>query len=359
MNYRLANILANKSMGASGTEVVDIDLSQPISAIVITTRLTNTDTTPVAHAASAISKIEIVDGSDVLYSLSGKQAEAMDFYSTGKIRPRLLNYITSTQCVIPYFLNFGRDFYDRELALDPKKFTNLQLRITHARASGGNTGSALELMADAYIFDERAVSPIGFLMQKQIKSYALVSSTWEYTDLPTDYAYRLIMIASLYTEMHPHNLFREIKLSENVDQRVPFNGLTADLIKMLMTKFPMYREEIKGLATTAQATFFITPAYSPSLSFSADNQATAAYFGQQHANGGTVHIVGNASAYFTANVIGWCPHGAVVLPCYGKDELDDMYDVSKIKSLKLELKGGTSASSTGTAEICIQQVRKY
>jgi len=346
-------------MGASGTEVVDIDLAQPISAIVITTRLTNSLSTPVAHAVDAISKIEIVDGSNVIYSLSGKQAEAMDFYSTGKIRPRLLPYVASTQLVIPYFLNFGRDLWDRELALDPRKFTNLQLRITHAYASGGNTGNALELMADAYIFDERAISPVGFLMQKQIKSYALVNSTWEYTDLPTDYAYRLIMIASQYTRMHPHNLFREIKLSENVDQRIPFNMLTMDLIKMIQTRFPEYVEEMAGLATAAEQAFFITPSYSPRLSFSSDNQATAAYFGQHYANGGTVTIVGSDTAYFKANVAGWCPHGAVVLPCYGRDELDDMYDVSKIKSLKLELKGGTSATSTGNAAICIQQVKKY
>ncbi len=359
MNYRLANILADKSIAADGTEVVDINLTQPISAIVVNARLTNNGNTPAAHAVSAISKIEIVDGSDVLYSLSGKQAEAMDFYSTGKIRPRVLPYIYNTQLVIPFFLNFGRDLWDRELALDTRKFTNLQLRITHSAIAGGNVCDALELKADAFIFDERAVSPVGFSMQKQIKSYGLTNIPWEYTDLPTDYAYRLIMIASLYTQKNPHSQFREIKLSENVDQRVPFNGLTMDLIKQLITRFPMFREEIVGLATVSEQAFYITTSYSPRLSLSGDNQTAAHYFGQHSAEGGTALIVGDATAYFSANVEGFCPHGAVILPCYGQDTIDDMYDVTKIKSLQLQIKGGTSVGSSSTAEICIQQIRKY
>lgn len=360
MNYRLAKLLDNKTMGASGTEIIDIDLLDPISAIVINQRSTNDGNTPDEHAVKVISKIEVVDGSDVLYSLSGYEAEAMDFYGTGICRCRFLPYVDNTQLVIPYFVDFGRFLYDRELALDPTKFTNPQVKITYDRDAGGDGCDALELEVMAHIFDDRKIAPVGFLMSKELKSWALADATWEYTDLPTDHPYRNILILSRAAQKHPHAQFREIKLTEDVDKKIPYHELTMDLIKYNQYKFDRYEEEIAGyFASATTITYFITPAYSPKMGIIAGTTGTNAYFASDRESGGQCRISAHTATHMRARIIGWCPHGAVCLPCNGNDDLDDMYDVTKLGSLKIEIKGGTSVGSGSTAELCVQQVRKY
>jgi len=43
---------------------------------------TNNGHTPTAHPVKMVQKIEVVDGSDVLYSMTGVEAAAMNFLET-------------------------------------------------------------------------------------------------------------------------------------------------------------------------------------------------------------------------------------------------------------------------------------
>ena len=81
MNYRLATILAREAHAADTTKVIDLNLSDPVSQMIITHESYNSASgTPTAHPSECIAKIELVDGSDVLYLLTGKEAQAADWY---------------------------------------------------------------------------------------------------------------------------------------------------------------------------------------------------------------------------------------------------------------------------------------
>ncbi|GAJ22011.1 unnamed protein product, partial [marine sediment metagenome] len=201
MNYRLATILAREDVSADGTKVIDLNLVDPVSQFqIVYESLGVSSGSPDGLAAQCVTKIELVDGSDVLYSLTGAQAQAADYYHR-KVEPANQNvYLKDMNAEMVFNMNFGLHLFDPLYAFDARKFTNPQLKITIDMGLGGCTSVHGYLTVLANIFDEKVVTPTGFLMHKEIKDYALGAGTHEYTDLPTDYPYRKLFIGSLIPE---------------------------------------------------------------------------------------------------------------------------------------------------------------
>ena len=80
MKYRDTILLSHESIATAGTRTLDITVKDIISGIDVQVKATNNGNTPTAHPAAIISKLELVDGSDVLFGLSGAQAMARAFY---------------------------------------------------------------------------------------------------------------------------------------------------------------------------------------------------------------------------------------------------------------------------------------
>ncbi len=205
MNYREVEILAPKDLGTTGTEVIDIKVRDSLSAIELIWQTTVvTASLMTAPHVACITKIELVDGSDVLFGLSGEEAQALAFYGTGRMPLNQVSLVVGEymKSVIPIY--FGRRLFDRELALDPKRFSNLQLKITWDEDAANASVVANQLSVRGFAFDKRPVSPRGFLMAKEIKEYTPVASTYEYSKLPLDYPYRMLMLRSKSTTIEPN-----------------------------------------------------------------------------------------------------------------------------------------------------------
>ncbi len=195
MNYRTIELHSLESFTSDTTKVIDININDPISSIVLLCRGTNTIHTMTAHYVACLPKIEIVDGSDVLFSLDGYEAEALDWYSAGgKFRSNFNWSMSTGGWNRNISLNFGRYLWDRLYALDPTKFNNLQLRITVDVDGGGNTNTPFKVQVMANVFDERVPSLVGFLSSKEFKQWSITSAAHEYTDLPTDYPYSALYV---------------------------------------------------------------------------------------------------------------------------------------------------------------------
>lgn len=358
MNYRLTELLAEEAANTAGTKVIDVDVKDPISRIVITFKGTNNGATPTAHPAKMISKIELVDGSEVLYSLSGIQAQALNYYENGVLPLTVMEFRNDVMCIPTFQLNFGRFLWDDVLALDPSKFRNLQLKITHNKASGGSAPDAGNLRVQAFVFDQKTISPIGYLMSKEIKSYALVSSAHEYTDLPTNDPYRRLIIQSLAAEKQPHSQFNKIKLYEDEGKRLIIpNMSTSDLAKLTSMKTKVV-ESILGTGTGSAVEHFCTPSYETYIVVGAITTALASIVTQQ-IYGGSVDITADNAEHFQSQVTGYCPHGAVDLPLSRLNDVDDFFNPAGLGSLKLDLTAGSSVGSSSTCEILAQQLRRY
>ncbi len=138
MNYRNYKFLAQTGELTTGTLVHDINMQDPISSVLIELLVHNVNNIPTNHPSAAITKIELVDGSDVLYSLNGLEAFALDWYDNkGRFRNNWNAYMNGSWMTCNIGLNFGRFLWDPEWAFDPKRFTNPQLRISYVSTLGG------------------------------------------------------------------------------------------------------------------------------------------------------------------------------------------------------------------------------
>ena len=123
MNYREIELLGPTYLGTAGTKIIDVDIPDVLSSLELiwrTTVATVSDMT--APHVACLSRIEIVDGSDVLFSLTGEETQAMHFYATGKMPFNNISVVVADymESVLPIY--FGRHLYDPDLAFDPKKF---------------------------------------------------------------------------------------------------------------------------------------------------------------------------------------------------------------------------------------------
>ncbi len=362
MKYRLATILSRQNYSADITEPIEINLSDPISQIIVIYEpLSASGATPVAHPAKCITNIELIDGSDVLFALSGPRAQAADWYHRKQEPINICLYLNGNASEMIYNINFGRFLFDPLYAFDPKKFVNPQLKITIDIDAGGSDVTSGNLTVLAHIFDEKTIEPVGFFMHKDIKDYALAAAAHEYTPMPTDFAYRKLFITGLVAGTGPELVFDTLKLSEDNDRRVPFNATISNILKSMVSQTRPYREWIIGWGQVAAQNMYCIPTYWPAISGSPWRSATLTTGLVFYGGDGGRFQTGQAGAgpNWQALVEGWCPHGVIEIPFGAQNDPEDWYDVTALGSLQLDLKSAAGMSSSESCQIFLQQVRKY
>lgn len=362
MNYRLSTLHPKQTYTADVTEIIDINVADPISSIIIHLNVDNSSSiAPTAHALECLTKIELLDGSDVLFSLSGKEADALDWYCNFVTRNNWNAYLGGMDTDRILAINFGRYLWDPLLALDPKNFTNLQLKFTLDINAGGIAPVDNEVTIFACLFDQKTVTPQGFLMAKEIKDYTMASATHEYTDLPTDYPIRKLLFRCQYPGHEPNALINTLKLSEDQDKRVVFDHKLNNIIKCVTENSPMYHETILCIAQTAGNYAYITPTArvfgTISTWASAVGAGELAFY---DGDGGRIDVTSEtADSNVQVDVQGWLPHGVFEIPTGLQNEIDDWWDVTKIGSLRADILSMTAASSDDSLQIFLQQLRNY
>lgn len=362
MNYRLATIQARKAISADVTETIDIDVKDPISQLVVTYECTNGNQAyGDGHPARCITAIELLDGSDVLYSLSGVEAQAADFYHNKREPANICLYTNGMNSEQIFNLNFGRFLYDPVLALDPTKFDNPQLKISIDINAGGSLSAGGYLTVLAHLFDEKPITPTGFLMHKEVKAFTLADSSHEYTDLPTDHAFRKLFIRAQRYGTGPEYQIDTAKLSEDTDKRQVFNQSMFQILRAIASQNPPYREWIIGPGTTTAQYFYCTPCYWPAFAGALWRATTTPaglcfYVGD---GGRFQEVQEGAGPNWQCHVEGWAPHGVIAVPFGLQDDPTDWYDVTKIGNLKLDILGGSSVGTGQTCEVFLQQHRAY
>lgn len=361
MNYRLATIHARKAYTSDTTEVIDIDVQDPISQLIIelSANISN-DTAITAHAIACLTKIELVDGSDVLYSLSGYQAEAADWYTNHVFRSPWNIYMGWGETQRFVGINFGRKLWDPMLAFDPKKFRNPQLKLTLDINAGGAVPTQDRLGVWAAMFDEKTISPVGFLMQKEIKSYTMGSASHEYTDMPTDHPYRKLFIRAQSVGTEPGALIDKIKLYEDEGKRVIFEHIPEEVLRSIAFLSPQIEEYIHARVATSATQIYCTPT-TRVYPVATELETTSASGGvaiQMGDGGRFAAITATLQKYFAFHVKGYLPHAVYEIPFGDQEDMNDWYDVTKVGSLKLDVLSLAAGSGVANS-IFLQQLRKY
>lgn len=358
MMGRQAVLLDAESIATAATKTLDVDLDTPITALHLQAKLTNNGTTPTAHPAKAIKKISLVDGSDVLWELTGIECQALFFYHTGISPFNILNNVDNSMCVPMMDILFGRHLWDPELALDPAKFTNLQLKVQHDLSLGGSAPDAATLEIVADVFHGKTISPIGWLMAKELKSYSLSNSANEYIDLPNDHPLKMLIVQSLGALKQPWEQYNELELEEDTGKFTAFDNKTSDLTKYIAGPMGPMHEKLRSRVGTSSVAHYVTPTYEVGLTGVNIGEA-AAYLEGDEFYGGKGNLQASAAADFDILVWGYCPHGALGIPIGNPLDINDYWNLATAGKIRLRIKAGSSVASGSTCEVILQQLRKY
>ena len=358
MNYREAVILAQKTLTGAGTEIIPLRVQEPISRISLQWIVTKTQIAMNSYPHKDITKIELIDGSDVLHSLDGGQNQALCIFDRKCPTMNHGQYINANSQRTLYGIDFGRFLYDPLLAFDPTKFSNPQLKVTYDSdvSDDGVASGTLEVLAD--IFDEKAISPIGFLMAKEHFNSTPPASGYTYVDLPTDYPYRKMLIQGYHKAYEPWYVINSFRLSEDNDKRVIFD-LNAERYYQFRKAIDTPVEEAVVLEAgdpTGYAYYLQATDYWATLLLIGQGATNQAGIGANGRGGYTLLKGGSTQQQGVQR--GWLPNHCWQFPFGLQDEIDDWYDVTKVGSLRLRLEEATYTAGQVQAVI-LQQLRRY
>jgi len=218
----------------SDTVIADINITDPISFISVEYEAINGSTSCLDHELhDDVSKIEIVDGSDVLASLSMSEWLGLNFYERNKLPHAVLSEKGGAKQEEKIYIFFGRYPDDPEYFLDPKKFKNPQIRCTHALTISGTAGfqsGTGKITIMARVIEEGAGPYRGFMMAKQRYAWTSAASGDEPIELYRDYRYRRILAKALLSTYRPDEILSKFKLSCDADKYIPFEDYTEDIM---------------------------------------------------------------------------------------------------------------------------------
>jgi hypothetical protein len=239
MQYRDVLIQDDKALDDSGSIPFDLNVQSPITELTLDFELKND--TSIVHdepPEKAISKIEIVDGGQTYWSLTGQEAVAAACFDCGWWPTHRYNESLSEMQRITIPLRFGRYLGDPELAFTPTKLSNPQFKITWAKASGHLAGSVTAGLW-AKVMEDLA-PPANCLMWKDIESFTSAASGDKDVNLPRDYPWRRMLIRAYKSDTVPTSILTNFKLSCDVDKFVPFNLNVKEFRYLMQNRFGPY-----------------------------------------------------------------------------------------------------------------------
>jgi len=358
MNYRFLTVMPNQTFGVAGTHIQSIRTKDPISVLRFSLRTTVAGGPHINHHLAAFTKIEILDGSDVLLSISGDQMDAVHYLDTRKIgNPQVYQYQNALH-VSETAIHFGRWPLDELLAFDPKKFDNPQIRITYNSALFDTTATATQIHITADCFDEKVISPIGFLQVREYQRFTPTNNAIVEVELPVDLAIRTLIVQPFQVGVQAAAMMQNVRLDEDNDKRVVFDFTEDRLQAFQFNTYPEIFQKFIAAAEGRALPFFVAP-HNGCYTFCQNADVRTGEMGGD-GQGGEQWVItaGNADKIY-GHVGGYVPYGCYFVPMGKKDEIDDWYDVTKVGDLRLRITGGAAVGAAPVTRVVLQQLRRY
>ena len=359
MNYREATLQKLKNVGTAGTWVFDINVVDVISRIDLFAESVKSKNDMDNVPAADLVKIEIVDGSDLLYSLSGKESQGVVYYDRKKSISNKNWAQAGGTLTSHYGIDFGRYLWDPVLGFDPTRFKNPQMRIQHNYRVSDDAATSLSIEVHAHLFDQKVPAPIGFLLNKSIYNYQCgAAGSFEYIDIPTDRILRKLFVRPYRTAYCPYTQVDAMRLSEDNDKRVPFDVATIIHMEKEKAFYPPIDEWMHTTFDVGTTYRYVQPTSLFTLIAGGVDGINTGYK-SGHSRGSRFGWVQAAVGIENdLRILGYQPHHMVCFPFGQQQLIEDWYDVTKLGSLQLRLRAGGGGTS-GYCDVITQQLRKY
>lgn len=353
-------------LGTSGTVTYPLDFSDPITEIGLLFEATNGATSNKDNPIDRnISKIEIVDGGEVLWSCPGDVALGVVAQMRGAL-PHC--YRTGAISDSPYQnipLQFGRYPFDPEYAFNPTAHRNPQLKVTFDEATVRAAG-ATGFVSDSFLLSvnvrlmEEASPPTAFLSMREVETFTSLASGDRVVRLPSDRVIRAIVNRAYESGTDMRSSISNLKLSADGGKFIPFDLRSGTLVDMMCEAFkpllvPQYTVADNGEVHQTWVAIDLE-------AFIRDHTGSYIVGGASSWPGQmTVRLYTHAGVASTAKpvhfgVIGWGINNCLIYPFGRADEPEDWYNPTGLQNLDLVL---TQADEGAEVNVCLQQVYQY
>lgn len=368
MKLRDVKIVEETNPDDSGVETYPIDVVDPITELKLCFGATNGATGPNQNNPinGLIKEFAVVDGSEVITSLNGKELTALYAFDRGELPYSWGQQHGGMEQFAQIPLYFGRSSIDPEYILNPGRFRNPAIRlewdlanVSPVGANGYGSGTA-SFFIYAKVMEEGA-TPRGYLMSKMTEEYTSAASGVHTTYLPTDYDIRKLVVRPYAQYVGMDDVITNLKLSIDQDKEVPFDIDSEEFILLMHNWFPEYQfdswnegsvsdqiEHWMGERVFGQAT-----GDTNAKIFAVDGWTDGYYTIQTSEDNTGVDI---PNVQHVISVRGRTPEGCYCYPFGDQDDPDEWLDVRRIGNLRLLL---TQGSAGGNVRVITQQLHPY
>lgn len=366
MIRRFSYILNRFTLTDSGTLTIPINLRDVITALWIEFRATNGANGNQANPVhSNVQAIELIDGGDVLSSISGAQAYAATHYGLGWVPYDLQVEFPGATANMVYCMRFGRYLGDTQYAFDPSKYLNPQVRVTWNLATVRAIGATSFVTATGTLtvyaeIMEGAAQPEACLHLKQLYQFVTGAAGIQPILLPTDQKIKAIMLRSANALGGFLYGINNVKLQADQSKVVFFDTRTTDLVRYATLRNPRFSYKHYFYAANATTIFPLMKTDETVAGQSDAGDRTFAYMNTGIGNGAlAVFSAGVADVNqrnFIADVAGWTPEWCTWIDLGDWGDPATWLDPTPYKSLQLEL---TQNAANGVASVVLENEVKY
>jgi len=354
----------NHALDPAGTHIEEINIKDPIMDFLVKLEATNGATSNVENSLiDVLDRIEIVDGSDILWALDSEEILANQFYHYKESQHLGIDERAAKTQGTVFKIPLGIGRMHPEVAFDPTRFANPQMVITwdieNVRpmgADGFKTPDDLELTIMADVIDQAPARPTGYLMTKQITEYTTAVGE-QRIELPVDYPYRTMYVRSFLDEKDPETYLTKAEHSINEQKYRPYDLYFDDWTDWLKEWYGFWHMGA-WYWNAINATENRNPYLRGNMSTSLEHDAGFTLLSLLHFNNALLNWTGAnaAAAALHAMVQGNLPMGTWAWP-YGDPESPEEW-------LKLEYTDKSRLIVTGaiagaTAQVFLTQHRMY
>ena len=353
-------------MADSGVVTLDVNVRDPITSLFFEFRATNGATSNIAnHVAQNVLSVDLIDGSEVLMSLTGQQLAALTWYHRGYIPNTLMCEGPGAVQNMVAEMQFGRWHGDTVYAFDPARFKNPQIRVTWNLATVNPIGATgfvtasglLTVIADVM---EGAPSPQGMLTAIQHYQFVTPAAGNTYIDLPVDKRLKAVMLRSFLAATGGVAGVSNVKLSADQDKFIPLDVSKVDLQRYLSMKNPPFVYKTDFRASDGM-TIFMALKNEDNVQLQPNwPQATTSYInagiGEGLYNQQTNDIADGNLRSPMAIVSGFIPYSAALIDLGEWDDPSTWLDATAFKSLRLILTHNVAAAA---CSVVLEQEKLY
>lgn len=337
------------------SDTVTVDITKGLKILYLIIKYTNTNgatSNTLGRLNSMVSKLAVVDGSNVLHSLSMQEEQAKNFFDYGKLPYQSLTQAGGGKVTEECVIDFRRQPGDKNFYLDTSRYTNPQIQLTHnftiSATAGFATGDGL-LTVIARVIDSGAAANQGFVMAKELDSFATSSSGDHTTDLPLDFPIASLMVLDPVNAEGPDHYLSNFKLTADTDSFIPIDMSYGDLLQRNVDDFgdaEQYDEQLAGTSGTEDSDLYYNGKAAITDQANATGYVGAAAGNEYAWTAGTSEILGLL-------VRGSAPHAAVNYRFGDGIDPTDIFSPQGVGKFQLKL---TNAASGATAKVVtIQQ----